>query len=112
MRIKCGCGAVPCWWYAPSGARDLQQRVFCADCVPRGGDAIPGWPDEERCDIWGNPADAEYHEWPNPDAYCYNTPGYWLWIDVLDPKRRVLPDCEYWFVGYHKRKWQWLKKKK
>lgn len=108
MRVYCRCGKVPCWWYAPSGEWKNKSRVLCDDCVSRAGDAIPGFPDE--------PTDPDYpqefHYWKPPVegvfTMTYNTPGYWLY---LDDQGRVIPDCEYWYVGHHKRKWQWLKKR-
>lgn len=120
MRVKCKCGSAACWWYAPAGERNIQDRVFCDDCVSRCGDAIPGHPDEPMTDWYGDPVPCEWHKWPEPIPeherepnviYLYNnhgTPGYWL---ACDDQGRVYPDCEYEWVGYHKRKWQWLKKK-
>lgn len=116
MRIKCKCGAIPCWWYAPAGEWNIRSRALCADCVSRAGDDTPGFPDDPPTDWDGNIIPAIFREWPKEmdeqwASYSDGTPGYWLWIDPFDKKGRVLPNCEYCYIGYHKRKWQWLKKK-
>lgn len=124
MRIKCLCGNVPCWWYAPADEWDIRSRPLCAECVSRTGDYSSGFPDDPPTDWYGNIVPATFHLWPapipkedrDPNAYYidyeHDTPGYWLWIDPFDKKGRTLPDCEYWWIGYHKRKWQWFKKER
>lgn len=79
MKLKCKCGKIATWVYAPA-----EHNWSCCDnCVPRG------------CTCWESNWKENKPEGIENDDWCWtNKPEIW---EKLDGNGNRLPCCEWWY---------------